>query len=187
MSRIFRTLPCFGVMVGGLTLICAPALAASPPAYCTPTSTSGPKKCSASGPSCGCSSSANHASAETTHQNITVYGSGSRHSYTVPTIEAWGKTPVALKDIPQSVSVITQQRMEDSNMLTMTDAMRQINGIRVMPASTANSNFYSRGYQLTTSVDGTPNASGTLNNASFDLSMYDRIDAEISQKGCTSG
>ncbi|MGF1276485.1 hypothetical protein [Acetobacter pasteurianus] len=31
MSRIFRTLPCFGVMVGGLTLICAPALAASPP------------------------------------------------------------------------------------------------------------------------------------------------------------
>lgn len=129
----FSNTPMFWVMIGGLTLICGPASAASSPTYCTPTSASAPKKCSASGPSCACFSSANHASAQTTHQNITVYGSGSRHSYTVPTIEAWGKTPVALKDIPQSVSVITQQRMEDSNMLTMTDAMRQINGIRVMP------------------------------------------------------
>ncbi|WP_339077328.1 TonB-dependent receptor plug domain-containing protein [Acetobacter sp. AC2005] len=72
-------------------------------------------------------------------------------------------------------------------MLTMTDAMRQINGIRVMPASTANSNFYSRGYQLTTSVDGTPNASGTLNNASFDLSMYDRIEMLRGSSGLLQG
>ena len=187
MSRIFRTLPCFGVMVGGLALICTPATAASPPPSCKTTSAGAPKKCSASEPSCACSSSANHASAETVHQNITVYGAGSRRSYTVPRVEAWGKTPVALKDIPQSVSVITQQRMEDSNMLTMTDAMRQINGIRVMPASTANSNFYSRGYQLTTSVDGTPNASGTLNNASFDLSMYDRIEVLRGSSGLLQG
>lgn len=120
-----------------------------------------------------------------TEEKIEVVGSG--HSYTAPAAEAWGKTPVALKDIPQSVSVLTQQRMQDSNMLTMTDAMRQINGIRVLPGSTAHSNFYSRGYQMTTSIDNTPGAAGTLNNASFDLSMYDRIEVLRGSSGLLQG
>ncbi|MCP1249001.1 TonB-dependent receptor plug domain-containing protein [Gluconobacter oxydans] len=118
-------------------------------------------------------------------ENIQVLGTN--HTYTAPAVEAWGKSPVALKDVPQSVSVITQQRMEDSNMLTMADAMRQINGIRVPPGSTANSNYYSRGYQLTTSVDGTPDASGTLNNAAFDLSMYDRVEVLRGSSGLLQG
>ncbi|MBS1068975.1 TonB-dependent siderophore receptor [Gluconobacter cerinus] len=118
-------------------------------------------------------------------ENLRVYGTP--RSYTAPAVEAWGKTLVALKDIPHSISVITQQRMEDSNMLTMTDAMRQINGIRVLPGSTANSNFYSRGYQLTTSIDNTPNAAGTLNNASFDLSMFDRIEVMRGSAGLLQG
>nr|WP_231490132.1 TonB-dependent siderophore receptor [Gluconobacter roseus] len=118
-------------------------------------------------------------------ENIQVLGTN--HTYTAPAVEAWGKSPVALKDVPQSVSVITQQRMEDSNMLTMADAMRQINGIRVLPGSTANSNYYSRGYQLTTSVDGTPDASGTLNNAAFDLSMYDRVEVLRGSSGLLQG
>jgi len=118
-------------------------------------------------------------------ENLRVYGTP--RSYTAPAVEAWGKTLVALKDIPHSISVITQQRMEDSNMLTMTDAMRQLNGIRVLPGSTANSNFYSRGYQLTTSIDNTPNAAGTLNNASFDLSMFDRIEVMRGSAGLLQG
>lgn len=118
-------------------------------------------------------------------ENIQVLGTN--HTYTAPAVEAWGKSPVALKDVPQSVSVITQQRMEDSNMLTMADAMRQINGIRVLPGSTANSNYYSRGYQLTTSVDGTPSAAGTLNTAAFDLSMYDRIEVLRGASGLLQG
>ncbi len=112
---------------------------------------------------------------------------GSSHSYTAPTADVWGKMPVALKDIPQSISVLTQQRMQDSNMLTMTDAMRQMNGIRVLPGSTTNSNFYSRGYQMTTSVDSTPGAAGTLNTASFDLSMYDRIEVLRGSSGLLQG
>ncbi|MCP1273602.1 TonB-dependent siderophore receptor [Gluconobacter albidus] len=118
-------------------------------------------------------------------ENIQVLGTN--HTYTAPAVEVWGKSPVALKDVPQSISVITQQRMEDSNMLTMADAMRQINGIRVFPGSTANSNYYSRGYQLTTSIDGTPNAAGTLNNAAFDLSMYDRIEVLRGSSGLLQG
>lgn len=118
-------------------------------------------------------------------ENIEVHAN--RGSYTAPTSDVWGKSGVALKDIPHSISVITQERMQDSNMLTMTDAMRQVNGIRVLPGSTANSNFYSRGYQLTTSLDGTPNAAGTLNNASFDLSMYDRIEVLRGSAGLLQG
>ncbi|CUW46329.1 TonB-dependent siderophore receptor [Novacetimonas hansenii] len=110
-----------------------------------------------------------------------------RGSYTVPTTDLWGKSGVALKDVPHSLSVITQERMQDSNMLTMTDAMRQVNGIHVLPGSSANSNFYSRGYQLTTSLDGTPNAAGTLNNATFDLSMYERIEVLRGSAGLLQG
>lgn len=96
-------------------------------------------------------------------ENIQVLGTN--HTYTAPAVEVWGQSPVALKDVPQSISVITQQRMEDSNMLTMADAMRQINGILVFPGSTANSNYYSRGYQLTTSIDGTPTTTFLVSHA----------------------
>ncbi|GBQ20411.1 ferric iron siderophore receptor [Gluconacetobacter sacchari DSM 12717] len=125
------------------------------------------------------------AAASSGPESIQVLGTAG--SYTAPTAEGWGKSPVALKDIPQSISVLTQERMQDSNMLTMTDAMRAISGIRVIPASTANSNFYARGYQLTTSVDSTPNVAGTLNNATFDLSMYDRIEVLRGSAGLLQG
>lgn len=186
MSRVFQIYLCLGGIAGSVVLIYTPhAFADVLSAQAQPSGSV--KQTPARATKDGSSSAKSSSAANVLHQNITVYGSGSRRSYTVPTVEAWGKSPVALKDIPQSVSVITQQRMEDSNMLTMTDAMRQINGIRVLPASTANSNFYSRGYQLTTSVDGTPNASGTLNNASFDLSMYDRIEVLRGSSGLLQG
>ncbi|MFT8352972.1 MAG: hypothetical protein ABF617_00055 [Gluconobacter japonicus] len=38
-------------------------------------------------------------------ENLRVYGTS--RSYTAPAVEAWGKTPVALKDIPHSISIIT--------------------------------------------------------------------------------
>ena len=44
-------------------------------------------------------------------------------SYTAPSVTIGGKLPLSLREIPQSVSVITRQRIEDQNMTSLEDAM----------------------------------------------------------------
>ncbi|MFT8209790.1 MAG: TonB-dependent receptor plug domain-containing protein [Symbiopectobacterium sp.] len=54
-------------------------------------------------------------------------------SYTAQETTVASKLPVALKDIPQSVSVVTRQRIEDQNLTTLEDALQQVTGVTVTP------------------------------------------------------
>jgi outer membrane receptor for ferric coprogen and ferric-rhodotorulic acid len=71
-----------------------------------------------------------------------------------------GKTAQSLREIPQSVSVVTRQMLEDQNIQSLDDAMRTLAGVTVEPGSTGGNhgNFYLRGY------------------AGFGMAMYDRIE-----------
>lgn len=121
-----------------------------------------------------------------TDENLEVIGSA--HNYTTPAATLWGKTPVALKDIPQSVSVVTQQRMEDQNMQSMTDVLKQVTGVTIQPNDTTNSQYYARGYSLNVTTDGTPSY-GALGNggATFDTAIYDRVEMLRGSAGMLQG
>ncbi|ALM82841.1 TonB-dependent receptor [Bordetella sp. N] len=113
-------------------------------------------------------------------------GSG---SYTTKNVTL-GKGETALLDIPQSVSVITRQRMDDQNMTTIRDAMQQATGIttKINDNPYLNNQYYARGYALSSELDGIPSY-GSLNVGApqFDLSMYDRIEIIRGSAGLLEG
>lgn len=94
----------------------------------------------------------------------------------------------SLKEIPQSVSVITTQRMEDQNLTSVQQAMEQATGIYINPfrsvyAGNGNSaDYYSRGFAVENyMVDGVvsdsadPNISGNV-GLEGSSAIYDRVE-----------
>lgn len=103
----------------------------------------------------------------------TTEGTG---SYTSPVVTWGGKAPVRLLEVPSSVSVITRQRIEDQNLVTVESALKEVTGVTVSPWDGATSQIRSRGYTLESSYDGIP-AYGALSAfQQFDLAIYDRVE-----------
>jgi outer membrane receptor for ferric coprogen and ferric-rhodotorulic acid len=101
------------------------------------------------------------------------------HSYTSDEVSI-GKGNIKLKDIPQSVSVVTRQRMDDQNMNSLQDAMRQVTGVTIKTYNSGSSlnDVYMRGFLVDqVQVDGVsqPTGQGDM-GTSFDLAMYDRVE-----------
>ncbi len=102
-----------------------------------------------------------------------------------------GKGTQTLKEIPQSVSVVTRQQLDDQNLNSLSDAMRNVTGITVETLSSGGniSGFISRGYTLDSiQVDGlrAPAGAGNL-SAGFDLAIYDRIEVMRGPSGLYQG
>jgi len=108
-------------------------------------------------------------------------------SYTSPAVTVASKTPVALKDIPNSVSVITRQQIEDQNFVTVGDALNQATGVNVFSNDTTQSQYYSRGFALESQNDGTPSAIQFSGYQQFDLDIYDRIEVFRGPAGLLQG
>jgi outer membrane receptor for ferric coprogen and ferric-rhodotorulic acid len=114
---------------------------------------------------------------------------GSR-SYTTQQVSI-GKGPIQLKDIPQSVSVVTRQRMDDQNMNSLQDAMRQVTGVTIKTYNSGSSlnDVYMRGFLVDqVQIDGVsqPTGQGDL-GTSFDLAAYDRIEVLRGPSGLYQG
>lgn len=95
-----------------------------------------------------------------------------------------GKTTQTLREIPQSVSVITRQEMDDQNVITLSDAVKQTTGVSVRPDTEGS--FYARGFSMDTQVDG---VQGLNSNALsiFDMAIYDRVEVMRGPSGMLSG
>ncbi|KAG0929671.1 hypothetical protein G6F31_017267 [Rhizopus arrhizus] len=110
-------------------------------------------------------------------------------SYTAPSVTIGGKLPLSLREIPQSVSVITRQRIEDQNMTSLEDAMAQTPGITTdLAATAAIPQFYSRGFQLEYfQYDGVPMQTGGASWAQPDLFMFDHVELLRGAAGLFNG
>ena len=62
----------------------------------------------------------------TVHESITVQA---QSGYTVPIISSGTKTLTPLRDVPQSVTIVTRQLMQDQLMTSMGDVVRYVPGI----------------------------------------------------------
>lgn len=90
-----------------------------------------------------------------------------------------GRQAQSLKEIPNSVSVVTRQQIEDRNINTVADGLKQVAGVQVVQYSLGNFGFTSRGMNITTlQVDGlqTADTQGAWTTDSFDIAVYDRIE-----------
>ena len=71
-------------------------------------------------------------------------------SYTTDLISVGEKDVRPLREIPQSTTVLTRERLEDGNYSSLDTAMRETPGIVVLDNDDGRSSIYSRGFEFDT-------------------------------------
>src|SRR3546814_2263989 len=73
---------------------------------------------------------------------------GQKESYKAEDATAATKLPLSLKETPQSITVITRQRIEDFNLNTITDVLNQTPGVTSRSLDSSRIGFYARGFSV---------------------------------------
>ena len=88
-----------------------------------------------------------------------------------------------LKELPQTVTVMTRQRIDDQQLKTVDDVLAYTPGVTVRQDTTMTSSFFSRGFQITNyQIDGNSPLYGAglyndgLNTSQLDLAMFDHVE-----------
>ncbi len=99
-----------------------------------------------------------------------------------------GRTAQSLREIPQSVTVMTRQLIEDQRLDTIDDLMTKAPGIVVSKDSAGYSGFWSRGFQVDNyQLDGVAVAYSSIYRPNVDLALYDRVEVLRGADGLFSG
>ncbi|NWE18792.1 TonB-dependent siderophore receptor [Pseudomonas sp. P7548] len=123
--------------------------------------------------------------------SITAEGLGAitEHTgaYTTGSMNTATRLNLSLKETPQSVSVITRQQMDDFNLNTLTDVLRQTTGVTVQHLDSDRAGYSSRGYSISNyQVDGMLSTFGRM-KSDADTIIYDRIEVVRGATGLTTG
>ncbi|MFU8927155.1 TonB-dependent siderophore receptor [Acinetobacter puyangensis] len=94
-----------------------------------------------------------------------------------------GKTEQSLKEIPQSVSVITQQQIEDQGFTTIADTLNQATGV-VSYGYAGSENYQVRFAAANVQVNGIPQSNNISNE---DPALYERIEVLRGPSGLLTG
>lgn len=114
-----------------------------------------------------------------------------QQDYQVTTTRAGTKMLLTPRDVPQSVTVVTQQRMKDQDLQTIDDVLTNATGISAQSVDSERSQYFSRGFQITDfSYDNIPTSTGDAWNygdAAEDTAIYDRIEMVRGATGLMTG
>lgn len=112
-------------------------------------------------------------------------------SYTTGAMSTSTGLPLSIRETPQSVSVITRQRMEDQGMTDLNDVVRYAPGVTLNKFGGDRQEFLSRGFRIDNVMyDGLPTTAGTFTLdtlSSADLSIYDRVEVVRGATGLMTG
>jgi len=119
----------------------------------------------------------------------TTEGTG---SYTTGSTNSATKLALSLRETPQTVSVMTRQRIEDQQLNTLSDVLKQTPGLSVQNIDSERVNIYSRGYSIDSyQFDGIPTTLIVQTSASpqsmIDTSIYDRVEIVRGATGLMTG
>jgi outer membrane receptor for ferric coprogen and ferric-rhodotorulic acid len=119
----------------------------------------------------------------------TTEGTG---SYTTGATRTATKLNLSLRETPQSVSVITRQRMDDQSLNSLTQVLEQTPGINVQHVDSERFSIYSRGYNIDSfQYDGIPTSmivsSGATPQTLADMAIYDHIEVLRGASGLLTG
>ena len=118
----------------------------------------------------------------------TTEGTG---SYTTGKARSATPLDMSLRDTPQSITVVTQQRIEDQGMVTVTDVVNNTTGVSVNQYETHRAGFTARGFDIDNlQIDGVPTtweqpwSSGEVLST---LAIYDRVEIVRGATGLMTG
>ncbi|MFJ4345341.1 TonB-dependent siderophore receptor [Pseudomonas sp. NPDC089401] len=119
----------------------------------------------------------------------TTEGTG---SYTTAVTSTATKMNLSMRETPQSISVITRQRMDDQHLTTMADVLKETPGVTMSQDGGERFNIYSRGSALNTyQFDGVTtyqeNQTRTMPSTLLDMAIYDRVEVVRGATGLMTG
>jgi len=127
----------------------------------------------------------------TTLQPIVLQAAGATtegtNSYNASAVTVAGKIAVPVREIPNSVSVITRKQIEDQNLNSVNEILRQTPGVTDVNYGDGTYYFQSRGYPLDAQYDGMPVTGGIQYLPQFDSSIYDRVEVLKGPAGLLQG
>ncbi|WP_343550468.1 ferric-rhodotorulic acid/ferric-coprogen receptor FhuE [Pantoea sp.] len=111
--------------------------------------------------------------------------------YSVPITRAGTKMDLTARDIPQSVSIVSKQRMQDQQLQSLNDVLSNTTGIHGVSSDMDRTNYYSRGFLIDNyMVDGIPTAFASrwnLGDAQTDMALYERVEVVRGATGLLTG
>jgi outer membrane receptor for ferric coprogen and ferric-rhodotorulic acid len=112
--------------------------------------------------------------------------------YTIPDkIDTATGLGLTIRETPQSVSIMTAQRILDQNLISIKDVIQNGVGVSVNEVDDVRNNFYARGFEIrNTQVDGVPAAwtlAGGNGETSIDVSIFERVEIVRGATGLLSG
>lgn len=112
-------------------------------------------------------------------------------SYTSGSTRTATPLNMSLRETPQSVTVVTQQRIQDQDLQTITDVVNNTTGVSMNRYETSRGQINARGFELNSlMVDGVPTiweqpwSSGEIFTS---LAMYDRVEVVRGANGLMTG
>lgn len=109
-------------------------------------------------------------------------------SYTTGSTSTATGLNLSLRDTPQSVSVITRERMDDQAMRTAADALQSTTGVSLKPVDRGRNNLSVRGFEITSfQFDGVPVATGNVGIETTNAAIYDRLEIVRGATGLLTG
>ncbi|WP_244880984.1 TonB-dependent siderophore receptor [Pseudomonas taiwanensis] len=114
------------------------------------------------------------------------------HAYATGRSSTATKLPMSLRETPQSVTVVTRQRMDDQNMLNLDDVMKNATGITIVKNGGERSIYQARGQSVDNlQIDGVPtnigNAYSMDAQSKPNTDIYDRVEIVRGATGLMEG
>ena len=135
--------------------------------------------------------------AETAEQTLTVNAASddatdtSTSDYSVPITSVGTKMLLIARDIPQSVSIISKQRIQDQQLQSLGEVLNNTTGVMQSVADMDRRTYYSRGFLIDNyMIDGIPTVfeeRWNLGDAQSDTALYDRIEVVRGATGLMTG
>ncbi|HEY0287042.1 MAG TPA: TonB-dependent siderophore receptor [Pseudomonas sp.] len=113
-------------------------------------------------------------------------------SYTTGSMQTATKLPLSLRETPQSVTVLTRQRMDDQHMTNLNDVVKNTPGLILNKDAPQRQTYFSRGFEIDNIMyDGLPSSISTSylshDLLMADLAIYDRVEVVRGATGLMQG
>lgn len=109
-------------------------------------------------------------------------------SYTVVSSSTSTGLNLDLRDTPQSISVITQEVLEDHAMDSVSDALRIATGVTVRATDRGRNGISARGFEISNyQLDGVPTVTGNVGIDTTSTAIYDRVEIVRGATGLLNG
>lgn len=126
----------------------------------------------------------------TTLDGIIVKGERAE-GYSVRRTAAGTRFNLAPREIPQSVSIISHQRIEDQNLDDIIDVLANTTGVSSTQSDTERTEFYARGFYIDSyQFDNLPTQmvqNWSYGDSGLDLALYDRVEVVRGATGLLTG